>query len=309
MRTHKISWVMGVLSVFIFLFACSTVKPDYKEARRLDTIAAYQEFLRTHPQSEFTEAAHTRIDAINFEKAKAANTVLAYEQFMDSSNSDLFKNYANQFIIKVYEEDYKKTKEINTLEAYETYLKKYPKSIYSEDCTMRIESFIWNRTIKENTALSYYKYLNNCGTCGRHDQEAGRRFKTMIKLGLVIDLAVVQNRVKKILSRKDLVIVQKSPKGSLTRTGSMSLAELMEAEDVLVSIARDVQAIGANDLETGNFESVEKLRLKDREPGHRIHTMGFRTIIIYPEESGPTDVIFIADEKAYLFQETGSRIH
>ena len=205
-------------------------------------------------------------------------------------------------------ENYTKAKDINSLEAYEAYIKKYPRSIYAEDCNRRIESLTWFKTIKENTVFSYYNYLNNCSVCGQHDKEARNRFSMKIKTGVAITLSSVKSKVEKILSRSDIVTIQRGPKGVAARTGSTHLENLMDAEDVLVSIAKDVQAISASDLEKGNFESVEKLRLKHPAPANGTSTIGFRTVIIYSQENKPADVIFIADGKGYYFQESGSNI-
>jgi hypothetical protein len=308
MRTRNLLYSIIIMSVLIFVYACSPAQSRYKEARSIDTIAAYQEFLKSYPEGEFAETAKTRIENKKFEKAKSVNTVSAYEQFIDSSNSELFKNYATQQIRKIYEEGYIKAKEINTLEAYQAYIKKYPGSIYSEDCNKRIESLTWFKTIKENTAFSYYNYLNNCSVCGQHDKEARNRFSKRIKTGVAIKLSSVKSKVEKILSRSDIVTVQRGPKGVSARTGSTRLENLMAAEDVLVSIAKDVQSISAMDLEKGNFESVEKLRLKHPAPANEINSIGFGTVIIYSGKNGKTDVIFIANGKGYYFQESGSKI-
>jgi len=308
MRTRNILFFISIMSVLIFIYACATAQSRYNEARSIDTIAAYQEFLKSYPEGEFAKIAKTRIENKKFEKAKSVHTVSAYEQFIDSSDSELFKNYATQQIEKIYEEDYIKAKEINALEAYQAYIKKYPGSIYREDCNKRLESLTWFKTIKENTAFSYYNYLNNCSVCGQHDKEARNRFGKRIKSGAVINLSSVKSKVEKILSRSDIVTIQRGPKGVSARTGSTRLEDLKDAEDVLVSIVKDVQAIRASDLEKGNFESVEKLRLKHPTPANGTHTIGFRTVIIYSQENKPTDVVFIADGKGYYFKESGSNI-
>ena len=306
MQTRNILFSIIIMSVLIFVYACSTAQSRYKEARSIDTIAAYQEFLKSYPEGEFAKTAKTRIENKNFEKAKSVNTVSAYEQFIDSSGSELFKNYATQKIQKIYEEDYTKAKDINSLEAYEAYIKKYPRSIYADDCNRRIESLTWFKTIKENTAFSYYNYLNNCSVCGQHDKEARNRFSKRVTAGVAIKLSSVKSKVEKILSRSDIVTVQRGPKGVSVRTGSMRLENLMDAEDVLVSIAKNVQYISAGNLEKGNFESVEKLRLKHPAQANEINAIGFGTVIIYSEKNGKTDVIFIAGGKAYYFQQASN---
>jgi hypothetical protein len=309
MNPKSSSLHLVLIIVLVFLLACSSSQPQYKEARRIDTIAAYQKFLSNHPSSEYAKTAKTRIEEINFEKAKGVNSVSAYQGFISTSNSELFKNYANQLIEKIYTHEFQKTKAIDTLDAYEEYIAKYPKSTYLEDCSIRIDALMWNKTIKENNALMYYNYVYSCDVCGRHDQEAKNRLKKAIKLGRVIDYVLTKKRVEKILNRSDIVVVQRGSNGISTQSGSMRLEELRDAEEVLVRIVMGEQTISSVDLAKGNYESVKKLRLKHRVPGNSLNTIGYSTIIIYAEKDGPTEVIFIADGKGYLFQDTGSSIY
>ena len=60
--------MFNVKTFLILLFAllltgCATTKGDWEKANRLNTAEAYEEFLRKHPESEFTEEAKKRIPA------------------------------------------------------------------------------------------------------------------------------------------------------------------------------------------------------------------------------------------------------
>jgi hypothetical protein len=309
MKTRKITLSIILLFVLVLLFACATSKSQYDEARKINTISAYQEFLSKNPSGEYTTLAQARIEGLNFEKAKTINSVSAYQSFINLSNSDLFKNYAEQRIQMIYRDDYLKAKEIDTVEAYDNYMTSYRESNYLNDCRVRIEYLEWSRAIKRHDAVGYYKYLNNCESCGQHDQEAQKRFTDAIKLGVVIDLSIVKNRINKIMSRSDIVVMISRSNSMSTQTGSMSFEALAAADEVLVNILKEEKTISITDLAKGNFESVKTLRLKNRVPINRVNTIGFSTIIFYSEENGSTDVLFIADGKGYFFQETDSDIY
>ena len=309
MKTEKITLSVLLLFALVLLFACATTKSQYDNARKIDTISSYEEFLSKNPSGEYATLAQARIEGLNFEKAKTENSISAYHSFIQLSNSELLKNYAKQRIETIYRNSFLKAKEINSVEAYENYMTRYPKSNYLTDCNKRIEYLEWSNTIKQNDAVGYYKYLNNCKSCGQHDQKAQKRFTDAIKLGVVIDLSITKNRIEKILGRSDIVVMQSRPDNTSTQTGSMRFEDLATADEVLVNIMKEEKTITAIDLAKGNFESVRTLRLKNRVPISPANTIGFSTLFFYSEEKGPTDVIFIADGKGYYFQDTDSDIY
>lgn len=309
MKTKEITLSLILLSVIVILFACATTKSQYEDARKINTISAYQEFLIKNPSGEYATLAQTKIEGLKFEKAQAVNSVSAYESFINSSTSDLFKSYAIQRIQEIYRDDYLEAKEIDAVEAYDNYIIKYPKSKYSNDCMARIEYIEWGRALKRHDAVGYYKYLNNCRSCGQHDQEAQKRFSGKIKLGSLVDLSIAKKQIEKIMSRRDIVVMQSGSNKISTKTGPMRIEDLSSADEVLVSIMKEEKTISAVDLAKGNFESVRKLRLKNRVPMSSANKIGFSTIMFYSEENGSTDVVFIADDKGYLFKETDSDIY
>lgn len=305
MKSTKIASTLMLLLVPVLLLACATAKSHYEDARKINTIAAYQEFLGKYPSGEYAKLAQTKIEGLNFEKAQAANTVEAYETFMLSSNSDLFKNYAIQRIQAIYQEEYVKAKETDTVAAYENYLTAYPKSDYVRECLARIEDIEWVRALKRHDAVGFYQYLNHCKTCEAHDQEAQRRFAGAVKSGAVVDLEAVKGKIEQILSRSDIVVVHAGSNKISTRTGSMDLADLSAATDVLVSTLKEKKTIGAVDLAKGNYDAVKTLRLENPVETGQNNPIGFGTIIFYPENSDVAEIVFVEEGKGYLFKESG----
>ena len=309
MKKVKLSSIVMLFAVPVMLFACATAKSQYENARKINTISAYQEFLSKHPSGEYAELAQTRIEALNFEKAKAVNTVDAYERFMGSSHSDLFKNYAIQSIQMIYRDEYLKAKEIDTVEAFDDYMTTYPKSNYLPDCMARIEYLEWNKALKRHDAVGFYKYLNNCSACGKHNQEALRQFARTVRSGAVVDLSAVKARIEQILNRSDIVVTQFGANKISAKAGSMRFADLASAKEVLVSLYKEGKPLNAVDLAKGNYASEKAMRLKNRVPVSENNIIGFSTIIFYPEKKGDTLIVFIEDDKGYLFRETDTDIY
>lgn len=95
---------MTLLTVIVLL-ACSSSESDWKKADAQGTLAAYQAFLKNHPNNAHSDQARDRIYALVDEQAWA---------------------------------DAQKT---NTPESFQTYLHNQPKGVHSEEAHDRITSF------------------------------------------------------------------------------------------------------------------------------------------------------------------------
>ena len=70
------------LIVLCAAVGCS-VKPDYQEARALDTIEAYEAFLAEHPDNEeYSPKARKHLERLSFEEARSLDTFEGYRQFL-----------------------------------------------------------------------------------------------------------------------------------------------------------------------------------------------------------------------------------
>jgi len=92
---------MAILTVVVLL-ACSSSESDWKKADAQGTVAAYQAFLKDHPNNAHADQARDRIHALEDEQAWA---------------------------------DAQKT---NTLESFQTYLQNQPKGVHSAEAHDRI---------------------------------------------------------------------------------------------------------------------------------------------------------------------------
>ncbi len=74
-------------AALLFIFLCAavgcSVKPDYQEARALDTPEAYEAFLNKHPDDkEYSPKARKHLESLSFEEALKKDTFGGYTQFL-----------------------------------------------------------------------------------------------------------------------------------------------------------------------------------------------------------------------------------
>jgi cell division septation protein DedD len=87
MRKSQSGWLAApVLCLGLLLAGCSHVADDWKQAQAANSTEAYQEFLRVHPDSEFSKDAHDKLAQLaeerDWELAVNAGTLDAYQQFL-----------------------------------------------------------------------------------------------------------------------------------------------------------------------------------------------------------------------------------
>jgi len=117
---------MALLTVIVLL-ACSSSESDWKKADAQGTLAAYQSFLKDHPNNAHADQARDRIYALVDEQAWA---------------------------------DAQKT---NTLESFQTYLQKQPKGVHSAEAHDGIAAFersaAWKVARASATATALQEFL------------------------------------------------------------------------------------------------------------------------------------------------------
>ena len=60
-------------ALFIFMIGCASVQTKWETAENINTIEAYENFLKRYPNSEFAAEAHSRLEQLYFEQAKSTN--------------------------------------------------------------------------------------------------------------------------------------------------------------------------------------------------------------------------------------------
>ncbi len=113
--------ILAALAVFL-LTACGG--PNYYDAQKLDTIAAYEEFIAAKPNDPQVFPAKTRLEELYLDKAVAAKTLEAFDEFLEKFPKSVLRDGA----MKQREEFlYAWATDTNTQESLQKYLDEYPR--------------------------------------------------------------------------------------------------------------------------------------------------------------------------------------
>jgi tetratricopeptide (TPR) repeat protein len=82
--------------------SCNNTKAEWKRVCQVNTVAAYQQFLDSHPSSEYEAVAREKIKEIirkDWEQAQSLNTLQSYQKFVDTYPSSDYNHLAIEKLI------------------------------------------------------------------------------------------------------------------------------------------------------------------------------------------------------------------
>jgi len=102
------------------VMAIGCMETSWGAARRVDTVAAYNQFIRDHPESQFLDAARERMDYL---RVKTYRTIEVYEEFRrQHDRSDLLPEL-RALVEPLY---FQRARDLNTAQSYTSFLAQYP---------------------------------------------------------------------------------------------------------------------------------------------------------------------------------------
>jgi len=119
---------MMIIALFFFVFAigCDTMQKDWEVAKSANTIPAWEEFLRKHAQGELADQAHMRLEELYAEK------------------------------------DWEIATEADSIPAYEEFLRKHPQGALADQARTRLEKLYlqrdWKITKEADTIPAYEEF-------------------------------------------------------------------------------------------------------------------------------------------------------
>ncbi len=125
------TWLAIGVCVTIPLVACSSAQSDWRRANSSDTVAAYQDFLRQHPNTPESVEARSRIHALEDEqawtRAQQANTIAAFQAYIQDQPTGIHLAEARDRISASERMTaWTAASAADTPEALEAFLEKYP---------------------------------------------------------------------------------------------------------------------------------------------------------------------------------------
>jgi cell division protein FtsN len=119
-----------VLLLSTALFACSSTESDWNKAQSANTVTAYQDFLKQHPDGPHAQEARNRVQKMTddqaWSEAQATNTVEAYQQYLQKEPTGTHAQDAQTQITSLQRAAAWKTAQAaNTEPALQEFLQKY----------------------------------------------------------------------------------------------------------------------------------------------------------------------------------------
>ena len=146
--------------------------------------------MNKYPQSEFIHEAKTRIQNLDWQRAKQIDTIETYKKFISRYPRSEVNPYAKDRILAL---EWDKTKQLDTIEAYQVFLQKYPQSEFASGAKRKIDSKkqekAWGE-VNSMDATSLHGYLETFPD-GQHADEA------KIYLSMHNKIAAIKNNQEK----------------------------------------------------------------------------------------------------------------
>lgn len=128
----KKKWILTLVMIFTLL-GCATTRKDWEKTQSLNTMDAYHEFLKKHPESPFTEEA---TEEIAWKTAQRTDTSESFRNFLSAHPMGKYEKEARgQLDIK----DWEAAKKQDTPQSYRLYLDHHPKGRFDQEAKEAIQ--------------------------------------------------------------------------------------------------------------------------------------------------------------------------
>ena len=117
-------WVNSFLVIFsaFLLVSCATMEDRWRGTQHVNTVASYEIFVKSYPDSPYIASAKKRIADLKekkaFEDAEAKNTVVAYRAFLQEYPAGTFAEEAKKRIAAPDWEAFSMTCQLATMQGF-----------------------------------------------------------------------------------------------------------------------------------------------------------------------------------------------
>jgi hypothetical protein len=144
---YKIKTIFPILQLLPFLslvLLSGCASQHYQKAARINTIDAYEEFLKEYPDSQYTAEARDKIAKIKYreeyEEVKKAGESEVIEAFIQKYPNGIYTNPAKAQLAEALK--YKSARQALTRQAFEDYLRKYPDGRWAKEAIDKIAEIL-----------------------------------------------------------------------------------------------------------------------------------------------------------------------
>jgi hypothetical protein len=127
-----------LLYLFLFfLVACSQQENKWKEAKSINTISLYQQYLSNYPTSPHSDNAKQIIDSLELISVIQLGNVDSLQQFIKTHSSSVYKKNAESALDSL---EWYSVQKSDSIERYQQFLNIYPGSKHSTEAKEFIET-------------------------------------------------------------------------------------------------------------------------------------------------------------------------
>jgi outer membrane murein-binding lipoprotein Lpp len=142
---RRISIVSAAILGTMALAACSSARDDFQKASAQNTLAAYQNFLKEHPNTDLAVQAQDRIHAMQDEQAWSSaqknNTIEAFQQYLHDQPNGVHASESRDRITALQRADaWKASLADGKQPAIEAFLQKYPVGPEADEAHAKLET-------------------------------------------------------------------------------------------------------------------------------------------------------------------------
>ncbi|MFC2097937.1 hypothetical protein ACFLSI_06355, partial [Bacteroidota bacterium] len=185
MKTGKTIYYLTFL-IILLLTSCAVSK-NYKEAKSINSITAYENYLVKFPKKKYSEIVKQELlilyEKKDWENAKSSNTISIYNDFTTKYPDSKYNLQAQKNISEIEaQQAWTKAINLNAIHGYENFLTSYPNSKYVFDAKNKIqeikEDIAWNEAENQGIISAYQAYISNF-PYGKHNLKAKDKIKQL----------------------------------------------------------------------------------------------------------------------------------
>lgn len=124
-------WI--IIASLLILLGCATMEDNWNKAQRENTWLSYDKFQKNYPESPYAKEAIAQRDKKLWDFVQKQDTPRYYEIYLKELPNGSHINEAKQSI------DLKQAQKTDTISSYESFITKYPDSIFAKEVRSRIE--------------------------------------------------------------------------------------------------------------------------------------------------------------------------
>ncbi|AFE10429.1 putative lipoprotein [Corallococcus coralloides DSM 2259] len=157
------------LALVLLATGCSHM--SFEKASELDTVQAYQDFLRENPEDPEATTAQGRIEGLEFDEAKRLHSVIAYKRFLETYPDAPQQQRAKSLLEGLR---FNAAKEADTEAGWRQFLAEHPDGAHRDEARAKLQA-AQERDVQTTTDLKRVSQLLQGEAAGARREELERK--------------------------------------------------------------------------------------------------------------------------------------